>query len=723
MSEPWEDFKEEEPWRDFPSEREETAPAQAPKSSLALRGLKHIGGTGEAAVGTLLDIGVMSGSGVAGIAGVIAGMWPGGESPSEKAAKWQKSTSGLSEYTPPYSEVGKQAQEGIGTVMELGVKGAKFSGSGYAGLAAAPGGVEEMARAQQEFRDEPFGEGVYRHTQSPFLATVTTILPELAAMGIVKPKPGSTVKIKDVAREYDPRRMDIPEGYGGVTTKAAQQKWTRADEASVAKSEFDKLQQAIKAKDVQRVSEIIDANPAIISAFDELGIRYSPQMVSENAAVRATASGMKSAPESGLMHLDEVVGKQLKSAGDELVNRYGTTDRALLDESVRMKFDADIRMLEKQANDTFKIINEQIPKGERINVSRSREYIEQRINDLGAGNIAEGLERASRHEKQLWNLTHRREAGKTEWKSNDPSYAAIDAYRKDVGQGLNKEGIFKDGDIGELKNTYGLVAEAQQQAATNFGSGIAYREANRLVEIRKGIEESATTVMGRNLERGLVTSVDSAAGGLIKGNTAPFKKLIDNVPEAQRPAIAAAVIDKIFAGGGRATGLGSGFLKASESLSPTSRKLLFSYLPKEAQRRFNVIETASNGFYRSLLKDNTSNTALGNNVVRSIEDGSLWAKIFGDGGNVPFAGDWISKLKPKPEAKRVRSADEFITSETLRQGVREYARGQQSHAEALITASKQYRDWYNTLDQATKRAVDEIGVTAFLFASQMEESE
>lgn len=677
-------------------------------------GFGDVVGTIEGIASTATQIGAMS---AGGIVGSIYGAIPG--TPQGTAAAVSEGFAEDWTYEPR-TEQGAQAKQDIGKLAGLGVQGVKHIGAGWAGIGSLPFGIDAAVEDRDKFMETPnaIGEGVFKVTRSPMAATIFGILPDILAMGFGTSGKAvsSGQKIRGIADEMRPGRVDVPEGYGGVGKVDAPVKWTKNDLPPAERAAFAELEAAVQAKDAKRLAEIINANPAIVAAFDELGISYAPQMVSESISLQNVASGLKSAPESGLAAADARVFTQLRSAADEMINRYGSTDRAVVDASLRSAFDADNTRLTQLSDEAFEVVAKAVPQGERVVIDAARDYIAKRIDDLGGGE--EGLARASRHEKSLWNLTHRRTEidGKPGWEDANPTYAALDAYRKNVGKGIDERGIFKDGDQGELKNIYGMTAEAQQLAATRFGVGEEYAAANKAIQERKASEASSETVLGRRMERG--ANIDPVAMALTKGQVSGFRKLMDSTPPAQRTAVAMSVLDKIIVGAGKGPGMQEGFLKSIQLLqrNPTAKNLLMQYLPKEVRSRYLAIEKASEGFIRSLAKDNRSNTANANHVLKSWEDGTLWAKLGGLSSKLPFAGDWIKQFLEAGPSKRVKAAENFLQSKSLDAAVREYAKGRVDRANAIAKGSPEYNRWLATLENDVRNTVQKEGLMAFLFA-------
>ena len=720
------------------------------ESETAASRLENLPSFGPGSVAAQADfLGALTTGIAAPIAAGVAGWTGKALGGDDKGDAWYDKTKEALTYEPQ-SQEGAQAMQGVGEVMGAVEKGAKYVGSGYAALGGAAGAIahgnfsdvpEAMGRAKQTFLETPnaMAEGTFEVTGSPAAATIAPLLPELASLGLVKPSMAPRTRLKDVYSDAPAnnvmRQGDVPEGYGGIGEAADNPNWSRAGGDDIDPQAFTDLQKAVQAKNVDRVAEIINANPAIVAAFDELGIAYMPQMVSESAAVRYTASGLKSSQPT-LAAVDEVVGKQLKGFADELVNKYGTTDRMMVEQGVREAFETDIATLDAGITQIYDDVLNNIPQGHQVDGTALRGYIEKRVVDeLGGGNLDKGLNsRAlSKHERDLWEMTHKRTEidGKPAWEADSPTYAEIDAYRRDVGEALNGQGPYGNNRVGEVKKTYAELAKTQQRAAKDVGPdvGQAYKEANQLGQVMHDLQARSQTALGRNMDAGLITKIDTAANAIVKGNTAGFKKLIEAVPESQRQTVAMSVLDRVMTGSAGSEVITEVFLKNMTLLNrnPSARNLLFKYLPDEAVRRYKVIEQASKGFLRALAKDNKSNTALGNAVREAWASGNVWNKLTGKDGLLghkgPFYGDWVKKLTEDGPTKRVAAAEQFLTSPALEKAARLYAQGKMRQAENAAARSAAYNRWFATLPKRTKQKVQSEGVVAFLFTSQVEGEE
>jgi hypothetical protein len=221
MSDPWDEdpLENPEPWNDDPNIDDVFPPGS--KSEKVLRDSAIFGGrfdpvaVGETVLGVGSSIYDAIASGTAGAVGAVAGMVPGGESPNEKGERWRSRAEGMYQYEPR-TQGGQAGMEMVGKGMEKVMEGAKYVGSGYAGMGALAAGAdaEEATQSMQDFRETPdaLGEGVFEYTQSPTMAVVAQLLPEVASLGI----PGSKARPPKPKPTRYPEAIDLPEGYGGI---------------------------------------------------------------------------------------------------------------------------------------------------------------------------------------------------------------------------------------------------------------------------------------------------------------------------------------------------------------------------------------------------------------------------------------------------------------------------------------------------------------------------
>ena len=643
MPDPWDDdVVVGDPW-DEDSAVNDVVPA-ASKSERTLRDLSMFGGrfdpvaVGETALTAGTGIANEILRGLTGIAGTAVGMVPGGESPNEKANKWMDAIDITYE---PRTHGGEAGVEGLGKGMGKVVEGVKYIGSGYRGMAelAAGAGTERAVESMGEFKDtdQALGEGVFAATESPTLAAVAQLLPEIASLGVPVKKIPKTADAPNIAPDMP------PSGFGGVgavddvaetTARAIPETGPggRPLPDQPDAGAFDRLRDAIRRGDKQAVLEEVNANPAIVAAFEQLGIEFTPAMVSDNAALRQIEAGMASRADSGLTQAQELVEFKLNDRAQQLVDDAGgkSGDPATTAADIETRYNEIHGDYLKAEEVIWDELNTKVPRGTEIDVRQMAETLEETANRLGKGDVDLGLSRMSKHEKELWRLTHAKDADGV-WVYDQPPWEAIDRFRRRLGLGLENRGPFNDAELGEIKNWYGQVAEQQARFAQGNGYGADWERMNQLTTERKALEQAMQRTLGRGLNQSVVTRLKSATNSLLNGDIKKWDQLFDDLPADMRQAAAAQALENIFFTAGKGTKISQSFVSNFNKIkrSPQLRDRLFDQLPMEARGQFMAIGEAANGFYRAMEKLNRSNTANAMQVVNAIEQPGFMNRVLG----------------------------------------------------------------------------------------------
>ena len=726
-------------------------PPAATKSEQTLRDLSMFGGrfdpvgAGETALGITSGIYDTISTGMAGATGLLAGMWPGGESPSEKANRWMDRSRGFYQYEPR-TQGGAAGMQMVGHGAELGEDAVKYVGSGYASLPVliAGGGVDEAVRAGQEFRDteNALAEGTYQVTGSPTMATVAQILPEVASMGVPVKKVRPSGPDAPVRPELD--IADLPEGYGGVgrgtdvpEPRRPVDDLGRTPDPEVPTPDlYDEVQQAVRSGNRERLMELINANPAIVNAFDELGIEFTPGMVSENAALRQVEAGMQSAPGTQLGTVSEQALTDLQRSARQLIDDSGgmADSKAAVADQIQREFEVTRQQLLDEAEGYWDELEQVVPRGSAVDLAGAADNIMNEARLAGKGDVDRGLQFLSQHERELFNLTHRKvdvEGGGTEWVYDEPSYAAVDRYRRRLGNSMTSGRPFGDAASGELDLFYGQMADAQGRVAAGNGYTELWNNANASVQTRKALEQAMQRTFGQRLQNSVINKIQTATRGLLDGKTNTWDELFRDLPENQRAAAAATALDNIMFTAGRGTRMSEAFVQNFNKIKrdPRLRDRIFDNLPMESRSQFMRIGEAATGFFRAMEKLNRSNTANANAVISAIEDGSMFARLFGGartaGERVPFFSD-IFRRAPDAQTSdlrrsRVRAAADMLADPDFRRAIVEYANGRIDEANRILKGASAYEGFARTLTAAERRRLEQGGIVLFLTADELTE--
>lgn len=469
----------------------------------------------------------------------------------------------------------------------------------------------------------------------------------------------------------------------------------------------------------------IDVRPdqEIVDAAERLGVNLNPSSYSTNRAFIDVQAALKSKPGSTLSNVDEKAIIDIGQSADDLITSMGgATDRSLLDLNISEEVTNTIKSLEVQARDVYKNVDDVLKKANpRVKPLASRAYIDRRLAELGGEK-----DLLSPAEKQLLDLMDK-----------NPTYGALDTIRKNVGSGYKGKGPFKDVDRGNLDQVYKVLSEDQQGVADVFGVGADYSAARGLVSRRKALEESASELLGRDLNKSILPKITQAATALTKGDALKFNRLMELIPEPRRKEVAATLLNDIFTQGGRRQGrsISGGFVGAFDGLNrnAAAKNTLFEVFPPFARKRFDDIGKVSKGLFKSLDLENKSRTA--RDILAAIDDGSIVSKVYDVGKRVavaeaastsvglPGAGSAaaLGAAIAKPKTAKSVAADNLFTSPEFRRSITLAGKNKAAQADNVISKSAVFKRWLSTQPTNVKTEVAAIGFIPWLTRREEEE--
>lgn len=694
---------------------------------------------GSAAVGEV--VGGITGL-LATAGGGLAGLYPGGETPREKASRWGDKTLGAVRdfiTIDPVNEASQRVVEKVGEYGEKALRGARYPAGAALGALDAVG-ARSPEDAGYEFServggtiDEGIGrqlaEGAYDLTGSPEIAAVAEAVPTGIASA------AGFQYARNLSRRPDPQPDPIQPPLTGNTQPQVSVGNPQAGAPVDVTPPPGRLDQATRiARDVRgkkdkRVAEAVEPDADILAAADDLGIDLNPEHYSSNVAFQDVARSLKSRPGSKLEANERMALERLSESADDLVRDMGgSLDAGVVSDEILTGTRTTIARLEKAADAAYGKVSAAIPKATRVKPDGIRAYLEGKIKDFG-GN--ESL--LSTAEKQLLSLVRRKvKGGKYEWAS--PTYAALDRTRRNVGNGFNKNrGPFKDDDAGVLKQVYGVLSESQNGVAEAFGVGEIYASARGLVVKRKGLEDQAVQLFGRDISNSLAPKMRSAATSLVAGDVSKLNKLMNALPESARPRVAATMLNNLFAGGSRSGGgLGQGFVNTFKALdrNASAKNAIFKYLPDEARARFDSIGKVLSGIVQSNRKPLANPSGSAGPIIKAMEDGSAFGKIYEVGtkvaaaegvsttAGIPGAGTAgvVGSFLSRTRTPIVVAADDMLSSPSFARAVREAARGNTDNANRIVASSPEFQAWLKTVNPGDQARIAQTGFVAWLSA-------
>lgn len=786
-------------------------------------------------------------SGLAGIAGGLAGLVPGGETGTEKANRWLNATRDAITIDPP-NEASRSVLESVGRVGEAATTVTRAAAAPVMGALSAAGAEsgdryraysDTVGRTIDEGIGQVAGDAVEASGGSPAQSAAAQTLP--TAVGAIF----GTFAGRRAMKPDVPAPRDIPvseTGPGGVPIQPT----TPAQPTTVGRPTLDRVEiepssvdralsvvEKIRKGKESKVADDVMPDRATLESAERLGIDLNPEHYSTNNAFIDVTRALKSRPGSKLEANERTALTQLAQKADELVEDMGgSTDRAAVSDEVITRMRNTIDDMETQADAAYTAVREAIPAATRIDVAGVREFLQGKLDELGgdqaqlttaekrllkmvqrkekpsgkidettglplnedgtvtvfhhtsaqrAGDIRNTGQLRADAEPDVY-VTTRQEAdtgygdtsvpirvkpkdlmlddefpdGRKDFRMSvgrpggsksisiddqtrdiSPTYAALDRVRRDIGSGFNRRsGPFKDDDTGALKEMYGVLSETQQGVAEAFGIGDLYTAARELVAKRKGIEDSAVELFGRDLQNSLAPKIRTAAAALEKGDVAKLTKLIEALPPEARTRVAATLVGDIFGRGSRSGGgLSNGFAQAWQALNrtPAAKRELFKYLPEGSQKRFDDMGRVLSGIIKSNQKPLANPSGSAGPIMKAFEDLTGFQKIYAVGkqaaaaegvGNIagaPGVGAGsvlIGNFLARKRTPIIVAADEMLASPSFARAVNKAAQGDVAEANRIISESPQFKKWLKTMNETDREVIARSGFVAWLASNE-----
>lgn len=668
-------------------------------------------------------------SGIAGLAGLIAGLVPGGESPSEKANRFLRGTQDFINIDAP-NPASQKVVDAVEATGDVALKGIRSLPAAFASFSPREDtsatqefnrerdreGRERFRRIVDEGIGETLADTVLETTGSPGLATAARIVPETAgaALGLTRlPKPQLRPVAEPVVGSADVRLSGDP---------------SRPSTEGVDITPPETIIRELRKGKPKGVADTVIPDASVIEAAQRLGISLNPEHYSTNSAFQDVARALKTQPGSKLQANEVQALRDLSQQADDLVvKNEGFLDRSEFSQTVANDINATIELLSERADVAYRQVRDAIPAQTRVDVQPIQDFIEAKLESFGGD--AKFLSKA---ERRLLALTKKNDAGEFV----PPTYAALDRLRKDVGEGFNRRsGPFKDGTDGNLREVYGVLSDTQGSIARAFGAGDLYDNARQLVIQRKRLEEDAVALFGRNANNSLVPKIRQAATGLTSGDVTKFNKLIESLPENRRAEAAATVLSDIFAAGSRRGGdLSQGFVSAFRGLNRNkeAKNALFARLPAGARKRFDDIGLVLTRIVESNRKPlgNPSGSATG--IIKALEDLSIPQKIY-EGGKKIAAAESVSTSVGVPglgtagvigtfvarnRKPIIVAADELLVSPEFTRAINKAVEGDVSTANQIVENSSAFKKWRDLINEDKAQTIARIGFVNWLIEEE-----
>ena len=607
----------------------------------------------------------------------------------------------------PRTEQGRKYLESIGGsdlvqgIADLMGKAEKYSGDvGYAtGEALGIKGAPEVLGS------------VYSAIPTAIGEVAGGLAPTVAAKTLSRRAKGLQTQAQDVDSDLASMKSDVPTEQGMQLL---------ADEISS------------KSPDLGSIS---DFDPEILKAAHELGFEeVPPSVAANNAQLREITQGLASmaGSKSGEQY-GQFVEALAKKADDLIVEGGGEIDKAVLSSRYADETERMINSLDNVESDIYSNIREVVTPSKQVDLPDIRTHI------LGVAAEYGGFDRMPEPYKDLMEVVFE-PAGGGKYRSRRPTYAEFDLKRKEIGQSLNKKaGPYADSESGMLSYLYGAMKNQQRNLMEDLGAKDLQDAADAVTIKKKAIQNTKTDLLGRNLSKDLMPQVASRITGLPKGNVKKFSELMQNIPKDMRSPVAVSALNDILRGtGADQKGMGAArFVGMMEEFdrSPTAKKELYKYLPRETRKSLDNMYKLAKGVYKANQK--TIKTGA---IQQFFPDNRSFANRLMDVGvgvvsakAGPFAGMATDSLRSFIEnsTPAARQANDLIASKEFQDVMRSAVRDGVVDGNAISAATKKketllensdaYKKWADGLTGANAAMLSSVGVMSYLLSPEVEE--
>ena len=488
--------------------------------------------------------------------------------------------------------------------------------------------------------------------------------------------------------------------------------------AGLPKAEkMDQLTSAITSGDKTKIAAMIDADPEIKAAMQDLGLKEPglPSAQSKNVQFRETEQALKKMPGSSLSKIESDAIMEVQQKADNLITEYGgRSDKSALSLDLAERSAKSIDELGDLAKTAYDDIGASIPRSTKANLKSTGNMIKQELADLGGD-----VEQLSPLEKRLLKMSD----------SENVTYAAIDKIRKEVGETIGKQSDkFKSESSGALKRMYRSLTDDQEVTANDLGMGDQWKAAKQLVSDRKALEDNAVQMFGKNLSDSFMPKIGQGVKNLTKGDYKKFSDLMKSVPKSMREEVAVSALNDAFTTGSRKEKQLSiaGFSDWHNGLeqNKAAKNILYRELPDGLGAKIDSLAKVANG-----IRDAQAAAPVGGQIMAAqgvfdkVTNGftnRVLTKLPGVIGDLASVGLEKSKSKGTDSAIALFSDPDFVRS------IKAIAKGQEKKANALeanLMRTNKAKDFISTLTPQEAESLSGLGLMGWLSSYSGEDDE
>lgn len=530
---------------------------------------------------------------------------------------------------------------------------------------------------------------------------------------------------------------------GQATATAAEQAVPTAPGAQTAATvppeQVNPLEDSVRNMANQRrpdlASSLGSVNPQpeadILQSANRLGVDnvLLPSHFSGNQQYRAVEQALKSRKGSALrVQEDEAIDALAKRTGELIDGAAGTSDALAAGSKFYSEMQGRMGSLERRSDQLYARVDSAMPPGKPVAADNTALHLEKEADSLG------GWENLDTIEQRVFKAINPGDNGTL-------TYANLNKQRRLVGQALyKKSGPYKDADEAALSRLYANLSEDQKVALGGLGARRDFEVAQRLVQMRKTLEEQDLALRGGNLTGDVGHRATRALQSMSKGDGKAFRELMNNVPSRNMKyeIIATGMRDMLSAGKRGADFNPGGFADWWQNMKASGQlRLLSQHAPRELMTGLADVYNVARGIQRA-KRDEITTGALNefvnrfNRVTQGHELAAKYAQRVGvvagaKGGALgSLIGDSIgAKIAEKARlsggAGSADAAEKLIASPEYQQAfksARPAGKTQGADIDSAARRSSTWADFIASLPEADRKVIARIGLLGWLSANR-----
>lgn len=504
-----------------------------------------------------------------------------------------------------------------------------------------------------------------------------------------------------------------------ATQQAAPNVENQAEEAlrRVAARDNPDLASSLQGLDVRPQQDVAEA-------AGRLGVdSILPSHLSGNAQYQAVEQAIKSRAGSALrVQEDQAISELASGAGKIIDDVAGAPDALAMSDRFIGQVNGRMAALERRSDSLYSRVDKAMAPGTRIEAPSTGAMLEREADSLG------GWENLDTIEQRVFKAVNPGENGVL-------TYANLNKQRRLVGQALNKNsGPYKDADRAALSRLYATLSDDQRLALGNTGALRDFEVAQRLVQMRKTMEEQMVNLRGRTLNGDVAATATTALQSMAKGNGKAFRDLMDSTPSRQlRTELVGTALRDMLSSGKRGADFNpAGFADWWQNMQASGQiRLLSQHLPKETMAGLRDAYTVARAIKNAKAYEITTGrlnefTSRFNRVTAPYEMAASHAQRIGTmvgayGGPLgAIAGAEIGqrlaqKARIAGGAGSMEAADRLIASPEFQRAIKSLPATAPGHVmDSRVRQSPQWRTFFDSLPEIDKKTIARLGVVGWL---------